>query len=137
MAVSGVSFLVAINTGTTATPVWTNVAGQRDATLNLNTAEFDATTKDSANWHEGLTGIRDWDISFNNLFGESDTGLAELENAFLNNEQVQIKLTTAANNTYDGTATLTNYAIGMPYNDVVTANGTLKGSGPLNRTAAT
>lgn len=131
MPVSGVSFLVAINTGSAATPVWSTIGGQRDATLNLNTGEFDSTTKDSSNWHEGLVGIRDWDITFGNLLSETDTGLAELETAFMDNAQVQVRLTTAATNTYTGTATLTNYAIGMPYNDVVTASGTLKGSGAL------
>ncbi len=131
MATSGVAFLIAVNTGTTATPVWTTVAGQRDATLNMDTGEFDATNKDSANWHEGLAGIRTWNISFDALLSETDTGLGELEDAFIDNAQVGIKLTTAASNTYTGTATLTSYAFNMPYNDVVTASGTLSGTGAL------
>jgi len=52
--VSGVTFLIQVNTGTETSPTWTAVGGQRGATLNRSVDEADVTSKDSLGWHEGL-----------------------------------------------------------------------------------
>lgn len=132
-AVTGVDFLIKVNTGTEASPVWTAVAGQRNATLNLSMSEVDTTSKDSGGWHEGLASIRSWSIDFDSLLIEDDAGLAELENAFMNQEQVQVQLATPAGYTYTGKATLTDFSYDMPYEGEATASGTLTGTGALTK----
>ncbi|NSW92319.1 MAG: phage major tail protein, TP901-1 family [Firmicutes bacterium] len=134
-AITGVDFIIKVNTGTVGAPVWTAVGGQRNATLNMATSEVDVTSKDSAGWHEGIPGIRSWSIEFDSLLLEGDAGLAALEAAYMNGEQVQVQMATPAGNTYDGIATLTDFSYEAPYEGEATATGTLNGSGALNKTA--
>lgn len=134
MAVSGVGFLVKINTGTDASPVWTTIAGQRDATLNMAMDEIDVTNKDSLSWHEGLPTIRNWSIDFDALTTQGDAGQVAVENMFINKTQVKVQVLTASGMTYDGKATLTDLSYGMPHEGEATFGGTFTGTGALTRT---
>lgn len=133
-AVSGVDFIVKVNTGTEASPVWTAVAGQRNATLNMGMEEIDITSKDSQGWHEGLPGVRNWSIDFDGLIIEDDAGLSALEDAYMNKAQVEVQLVTPAGYTYSGKATLTDFSYDTPYEGEATADGTLTGTGALTKT---
>jgi TP901-1 family phage major tail protein len=135
-AVSGVSFIIKVNTGTEQTPVWTAVGGQRDATLKMTSEEIDVTSKDSSGWHEALPGIRTWSIEFESLLIEGDAGLIELENAFLSKEQVMVQVATPAGNKYEGKATLSEFSYKMPYKGEATASGKVTGTGALMKTVA-
>lgn len=130
-ATSGASFLVKINTGTDASPVWTTVAGQRDATLKMGIDEIDVTSKDSAGWHEGLPSIRNWSVDFDALLIEADAGQVAVEAMYLNKTQVKLEILTAAAVTYIGKATLTDLSYGMPNEGEATFAGTFTGTGAL------
>lgn len=130
-ATSGVSFLVKINTGTDASPVWTTIAGQRDATLNMSIDEIDITSKDSSGWHEGLPSIRNWSVDFDALLIEADAGQVAVEAMYLNKTQVKVEVLTVAGTTYIGKATLTDLKYGMPNDAEVTFAGTFMGTGAL------
>lgn len=132
-AVSGVSFIVQVNTGTDAAPVWTAVGGQREATLNMSTDEIDTTSKDSQGWHEGLPSLRNWSLDFDALLIQGDAGLEALENAFMNQTQVQVRLATPSGATYTGKATLTDFSYEAPYDGEATASGSLTGTGALTK----
>lgn len=134
--VTGVDFVINVNTGTVELPTWTLVAGQRNATLTMSTDEVDITSKNSNGWHEGLPSIRSWSIEFDALLIEDDDGLAAIEDAFMNGTQVQVQIVTPAGNKYDGNATLTDFSYEGPYDGEATASGTLTGSGALTKTAA-
>lgn len=129
--VSGVSFLVKVNTGTVATPVYTAVGGQRNATLSMGTDEIDLTDKASSNWHEGLPSVRNWSIEGDGLLVQDDAGLQELEDAFIGGEMLKVQLLTASGKTYTGDAILTDFSYEAPYDDAATASYTLTGSGAL------
>lgn len=132
-AVTGVDFLIKVNTGTEGAPVWTVVAGQRDATLSMGTDEVDITSKDSGGWHEGIPSVRNWSIDFDALLIEGDAGLSALEDAYMSKTQVQVQLATPANNTYTGKATLTDFSYAAPYEGEATASGSLTGTGALTK----
>lgn len=132
-AVSGVDFIVQVNTGTEAAPVWTAVGGQRGATLNMGTDEIDTTSKDSAGWHEGLPSIRNWSLDFDALLIQGDAGLTALENMFMNHTQVQVRLSTPSAATYTGKATLTDFSYEGPHDGEATASGSLTGTGALTK----
>ncbi len=132
-AVTGISFLVYVNTGTDASPVWTVVAGQRGANLNMSLDEADTTSKDSSGWHEGLPTIRSWSIDFDALLIQGDAGLTALENMFMNKSQVKIQLQTPAASTYTGKATLTDFSYDAPHDGEATASGSLTGTGALTK----
>lgn len=133
-AVTGVDFIIQVNTGTEAAPVWTTVAGQRNATLNREVEEADATSKDSNGWYEGIPTIRSWSIKFDGLIVEDDTGYQALEDAYMNNEILQVQIVTPAGNKYTGKAYLTDFSLEAPYKDDAVYSGTLQGTGPLTKT---
>lgn len=129
MPTTGVKFLVYVNTGTVAVPVYTKVAGQRGATLNRSAETVDVTSKDSNNWRENEHGIREWSIDFDGLLVESDIAFAELEDALMNQVKLMVQFETAAGNKYEGTALLTDFPIEGPYDGESTYSGTLMGDG--------
>lgn len=129
--VSGVSFLIKVNTGTIASPTYTTVGGQRNVTLSLGTDEIDVTDKASGNWHEGLPSIRNWSLEGDGLLVQDDAGLQELEDAYMNQEKIKVQLLTASGKTYTGDAILTDFSYEGPYDDAATASYTLTGSGAL------
>jgi len=131
--VSGVTFLIQVNTGTETT-TWTAVGGQRGATLNRSVDEADVTSKESLGWHEGLPTIKNWSIDFDGLVIEDNTAYKRLETAYMNNEVLQVQVITPAGNKYSGKAFLTDFSIDAPYDDAMTYSGTLQGTGSLTLT---
>lgn len=133
--VSGVDFVVQVNTGTEAAPIWTTVGGQRNATLHRTTDTINLTTKDSNGWEENEPTIRHWSIDFDALLLEDDAGYAALEDAYDNKKQLQVQVLTPAGNKYTGKATLADLTAEGPMEEA-TISGTLTGSGPLTKTSA-
>lgn len=131
--VSGVAFLVRVNTGTEGSPVWTVVGGQRNATLNRSNSPIDTGSKDTAGWPSLIPGEREWSIDFDGLIIEGNAGYALLENAFINNTRVQVQLATPTNVQYQGFAILTDFPIEAPYDAEATMTGTLQGASALTR----
>lgn len=129
MPTTGVKFLVYVNTGTVAVPVYTKVGGQRGATLNRSAETVDVTSKDSNNWLQSEYGLREWSIDFDGLLIESDIAFAELEDALMNQLKLMVRFETAAGNKYEGTALLTDFPIEGPYDGEATYSGTLMGDG--------
>lgn len=131
--VTGVDFILAINTGTSGSPVYTDIGGQRNATLNLGLGTTDVTTKDSSNWEESLPTIRNWSIDFDALLLETDTGFLEVEDWYMNRTQLQVRFTTAASNTYTGNVTVTSVSMETPHDGEAVISGTLQGTGALTK----
>jgi len=133
-AVTGVTFLIQVNTGTETSPTWTAVGGQRGATLNRSVDEADVTSKGSLGWHEGIPTIKTWSIDFDGLVVEDDAAYKLLEAAYMDGEILQVEVVTPAGNKYSGNAFLTDFSIDAPYDDAMTYSGTLQGTGPLTLT---
>ena len=131
--VSGVSFLVRVNTGTEGSPVWTVVGGQRGATLNRSNSPINIGSKDTGGWPALLPGEREWSIDFDGLVIETNAGYTLLENAFLNSTRVQVQLMTPTNVRHQGLAILTDFPIDAPYDAEATISGTLQGASALTR----
>lgn len=129
MPTTGVKFLVYVNTGTVALPVYTKIGGQRGATLNRTAETVDTTSKDSNNWRQSEYSIREWSIDFDGLLVESDIAFAEFEDALMNQVKLMVQFETAAGNKYEGTALLTDFPIEGPYDGEATYSGTLMGDG--------
>jgi TP901-1 family phage major tail protein len=135
-AVSGVAFIIKVNTGTDAVPAYTKVAGQINATLNRSADDIDTTTKDSNGWAEGEPILKSWGIEFDGLLVEDDAGYKALEDAYMSDAVLKMEVVMPSGKKYDGNAYLTDFPIEGPYDDSVTYSGTLKGTGPLTPTPA-
>ena len=114
------------------------LAGQRNATLNRSAESIDATSKDTAGfWKESVAGFKEFSIEADGAFVESDVAYGLLETAFLNSENVDIYLELPSGTKYEGNATITDFSLEAPYDDLVTYSLSLQGSGALNVTEGT
>jgi predicted secreted protein len=86
----GTDFLVRVNTGTEAAPVWTVVGSQRDATVTRNLDTIDVSSKDSRA-RRIKPGRYTVEISFDHLYVPGAAELTALKNAMLNATFTQIQ----------------------------------------------
>jgi TP901-1 family phage major tail protein len=98
----GVNFLLYVNTGSDATPVWTKVAGQKGGTLNRGYDTLDVTSKDNIGWQDEEYGNANWSIEADGLLVEDDAGFLALEDAFEQAKYVKVRFQTQAGNKYEG-----------------------------------
>lgn len=131
-ATSGIAFVIKVNTGTEAAPVWTQVAGQRGATLNRSTEAIDVGSKDDNFWPAKIPGRREWSIDFDGLLIEGDAGLSRLSSAYQNNTRVQVQMVTPANEKFQGYAILADFPYEAPHDAEATYSGTLEGASALS-----
>jgi len=113
------------------------VAGQRNANLSVSADNIDVTNKLGDGWAENLASFRSWSIDADGLVVPSDTAYEALEAAAMNGTSVTVKLSTGTTGrTYTGTGYITDFSIGMPYDDATTYSCTITGTGPLTKTGA-
>lgn len=87
-------FPVKINTGTFATPVWTEIKSFNDYTVDPQSKEIDTVTSDDAGWQAGLVVERGVNITVNGLLKEDDEG--DLDAGFVALEGYANEVGTAA-----------------------------------------
>ncbi|MDT2304975.1 phage major tail protein, TP901-1 family [Paenibacillus larvae] len=109
------------------------LAGQRSATISRSAETIDATSKDTEGyWKRILQGFKEWSIDADGVFVESDQAYyKELEDAWLNSENVKIYIELPGRRRYAGEATITDASLEMPYDDLVTYSLSFQGSGAL------
>ncbi|MBA7705980.1 hypothetical protein ES703_114822 [subsurface metagenome] len=130
----GAAIFVSINTGTEASPTWTPIGGQREATFDRGKGTIDVTDKDSGGDEEHLPDDKNWSISFGAFLIEGNTGLVALETAYNADELKQFRFITR-NWAYKGSATVESLSITGAKGDAAVASFTLKGSGELVKEA--
>lgn len=133
MAVKGIDIVVQVNTGTDSSPSWTTIGGQQGGSLNLETDDIDVTDKDGSGWTERLAGIRDWSIDFDGLHSDTDSGLQELFDEYMNHNQVNVRFQMANGDVYEGDANISDLTVDAPHDDAATASGTLNAAGKLQK----
>lgn len=148
--VSATSFLPASGSVSTTPPSLTvkaeNVlAGQRNATLNRSAETIDATSKDTeGNWMESIPGFKSWGVECESCYIADDKSYIALEKAYLEGSNVHVAIlfgkpvasdATGSSNPkiqgMAGEATITDFPIELPYNDLASYSLTLQGSGAL------
>lgn len=132
--IKGAAIYVFINTGSEASPSWTKVGAQREATFDRGSAVIDTTDKDSGGDEEHLPDTRNWGISFGAFLIEDDAGWLELETAYGAGTQKQYRFVTPGF-AYMGKATVESLSIGGAMGDAGVASFTLKGTLALTKTA--
>lgn len=117
------------------------LAGQRDATLNMELGEIDTSSKDSeGGWEEVIPGTRSWNISCSGAH-VTNGSVEIIEEAMLMTEHsvetgmLDAEITMPSGGNYKGKVLVTSFSKAMPHNDLVTYTLTLRGNGPLSREA--
>ena len=107
------------------------LAGQEEATLSQSMSPIDITNKISGEWSEYLSGIKIWNVSCSGVYVKNASALKALENAFLTNDKVQVKVILDEQTNYAGEAYITNFPLNSVYNDCYRYRVSLTGSGEL------
>lgn len=106
------------------------VAGQQNAQLIRSMAPIDITNKINGSWQESLTGVRSWKVLCGGLYVVDATSLQQLEDAFMNNEEIAVRIG-VGNKNYFGRALITDYPLSSIFNGQFKYNLTLLGTGEL------
>lgn len=132
MEATAVDVFVYVNTGTTGSPVWTKVSGQKNASLTRGTDMIDVTTKDSNNHREEKAGIRHWEISCDGLIPSVDTAYQKLINAWQNGDYVYLQLHYADGSYKSGTAHVSELSEEYPFDGESEFSASFSGTGQLS-----
>ena len=122
MIQSGVDVILKIN----GVPV----AGQLGANLMRSMSPINITNKINANWGDNLAGVKTWRVSCNGMFVVNANSLQMLEDAFMNNEEIDVSLRINGKN-YFGRVLITDYPVSSTYNAQFSYNLSLLGTGEL------
>lgn len=131
MPIKGADVLLYVNTGSAELPVWTKVAGQRDATVDRSGSTIDMNSKDNSGWDVLEPGRNSWSITCDALYAPSDEGVAALKSAWRNREKVMVQVQEKGSATEVGEAIVTSCNTSHPDGDNSTLSVTLQGAGPL------
>lgn len=115
------------------------IAGQKSGKINRKTASIDASSKDTpGGWKSSVSGMKEWGVDVEGLFIPSDETHKQLGKAFENGTPVCLKLVNMKTKKamYGGLASLTDYSIDAPYEDMVTYSLTFEGMGALKDLSA-
>lgn len=111
------------------------LAGQKNATLNRSADSVDATSKDTAGfWKENLAGFKEFSIDADGAYVVDDAAYEALETAFINSESVDVYLEFPSGKKYSGNCIITDFSLEAPFDDLVSYNISLQGSGALTVT---
>jgi predicted secreted protein len=134
--VRGEACIVYINTGSVSVPAYTAMGSEQGMTLSKSSSMIDIADKGDAGWPDGIMGARDWSISANGVYVDSDAAYLALDNSYLNQTTIMIKIKTMSGYQYTGTSICTSLSEDSKMNDVVKFSCTLKGASALVRATA-
>lgn len=132
-AVSGVTAFLYVNTGTSVSPTYTKVAGQRGATLNRAMETIDTTTKDDYPWKTNIASWKEWSVECEALLISGDGGYNQLLSMWANQSAILVRVIEPDGSTWTGNALLTEFPVELPHDDAVSLNVTLQGTGALTK----
>lgn len=111
----------------------TPVAGQLNVNFERSMSPIDITNKINGEWKTSLTGIKNWKIVCNGAYILSADSYKKLEDAFMNNKSVGVKLQTSSGE-YVGEALIIDFPLSSIYNDSYKYRISLLGTGKLTAT---
>ena len=134
MPTVGKNYFIYVNTGTNETTgaEWLLIGGQRGGTLSRKADSIDASHKGSGGWKSTLQGLKEWSIDLDTLVMPNDEGLQVINQAFLDDQQINLKFEYPDKSYVTGWASITELSLEAPHDDVATYKGSLNGVGALS-----
>lgn len=78
------------NTGTFASPTWTEICNVMDLTLSLEQSEVEVTRRCSGGFRDYLNGLIDAGVEFKMLYDNDDAAFTAFQDAFFNKTNVEV-----------------------------------------------
>jgi len=129
MAISGKNGKITINSTTPIT-----VAGMKNWSLELNVDTLETTALGDS-WKNFITGLKEWSASAEGDFDQTENnGQSELQEAYLNGMEVEVKFYVDETHYYSGSAIISSLSIEDAVDDLVTLSIEFAGSGAVSFT---
>lgn len=110
----------------------TAIGGQRGASIEMTSETLDVSTKTTGDWTAKINGAKSWTSSCEGICFFNDTGYKAAVNAFLNNQNVTVRLSDSSKSMgYTGQAIITTLSLDAPYDDALTYSMDFEGVGAL------
>ena len=106
------------------------VAGQENVKINRSVVPIDITNNLNSEWKESISGLKSWSINSGGCYVKNSQSLTMLENAFLNNEEITVKII-MGKKYYEGQALITNFPLSAVFNVQFKYTISLLGTGEL------
>lgn len=106
------------------------LGGQQGANLIRQAEAIDITNRINGEWSESLVGKKSWNIVCSGLYVTNDKAFSLLENAFMNNEIVEV-LISFGKTRLKGNALITDFPLNSVFNKEFKYNIKLLGTGAL------
>jgi len=132
VATLGKDYLLYVNTGTAAVPIWTLIGGQRGGSLGRSADSIDVSSKTSNGWKSALAGLRSWSVDLDGLVMLQDLGLQVLDQAFMAGSEVNIRFVYPDATFQGGWGSITDFSLDAPHDGEASLKGTIEGNGALD-----
>lgn len=106
------------------------LGGQQGANFVRQAQVIDITNKINGEWSESLTGTKNWSITCAGLYVVNDKSFFLLEDAFMNNRQVEVSINVGSQQ-LKGKALITDFPLSAVFNKEFKYNLRLLGTGAL------
>lgn len=128
----GKNVLAFLNFGETATyasPKWTLIGGQRSADYSASADEIDVTDKTSGGYGDYEAGLKTIELSLELICKPGDETIKELQDAFENDEAVDILRWASSGRSIRNWYSITSIEESAAHDDAATLSLSLKGKG--------
>lgn len=106
------------------------VAGQENVKISRSMSPINITNTLNSEWRENISGLKSWSVNGEGCYVKNSKSLAMLENAFLNNEEITIKII-MGKKYYRGQALITDFPLNAVFNTQFKYTISLLGTGEL------
>lgn len=129
----GRQYLLYVDGGTTGTPKWVLLGGQRSTDRTLEAESIDTSHKTSGGWTTSKLGLSSWSIETSTVLMLQDEGMAILQACLLQKEDCHIKFEYPDGTYETGWGSVSNASGSTPYDGVAEGSLTITGNGALEQ----
>jgi predicted secreted protein len=110
------------------------VARAKNVKVNATAGTIDISTRLGAGWKEFIQGLKEWDVSVEELWVSDDDGLLAILDAWVDGTELYVEVRDAADEGYGftGQCIVTNVGLDQPLDGACLFPATLKGTGVLS-----
>ena len=106
------------------------LGGQQGASFMRQAQVINITNKINSEWSENLSGTKSWSLSCSGLYVVNDKSFAQMEDAFLNNKNVEVSINVGSQQ-LKGNALITEFPLNAVFNKEFKYTLKLLGTGAL------
>lgn len=109
------------------------VGGQQNISLSRSASSIDITNRIQNEWKESLSGLKTWSVNCQGVYIINEDGFNLLEDAFLNNLEIDVIICLSADKKYQGKAIITSFPLSSSFNSEFKYSINLLGNGALEQ----